>query len=1706
MRKKLLAVLLSLAMVLTLLPTWAIAAGNVVEYTGEWGSLEMSFLNASDGDTIKLMADVTNNVHLPQRDLDTEGTRTVTLDLNGRTITGSLEITRGYIVTIKDGVGTGRIVSNNYGAHEGSTWDPNGTLVVDWGADVTIEDGTFEGQMPLFVSAADCEIVGGNFYTVAENGAVLSVQDFISEKTPAEAISANVELKGGNFNSADYRYLTFDLDLPPESNVTSTGYSFTEDDRDIIPAGYTVHNDGEGLYAYYIDDNGTTPTGGGDEPTPTGGNVAQVYNGAAGPLYTTLQAAINAASNGDYIVMIADVNESVEINKGLKIFLGGHTLRGNGDAPAITVDAGEASVNISGGGTGDTATAVVNGNGHEAIYVKSGTVSTTVMSADLDGDPNTGADHGAEAVGTVADYYTSGTNVITVDAGASLEIYNAGHYYGHLNVKEGGACLIAAPATFTEDVPDEYLEDISTHLPDKCLACEPLAATDPDYNRGYRYRVALKDESTPGGDEPTGNVLTVGTNGTYTSLEEAMNAAQASDVVKLVSDVDVTGTVQVHNTNAFTLDLNGHTLTAANEMNAMIAFNLIGTGVDLTICDSGGNGKIICNELFSLYEAPQAKLAITGGTFECRQLMNLTNDSELSISGGAFSCTDPMQVCHGSRCEISGGRFLVTPPPGDNDPNRRNALLFLQFGSALEVSNSVVITGGEFNYKTCRGMPSNFDFSLDELLGPDYVLVDNGEGSTYRYAIVRLGAAQIGSTSYDTLEEAVAHAKRGDVIRLMDNVTLDTRVDIDTKITLDLNGYTIKPADSLDGFGATTTNRFRPLKSEGAGSNGFNTGVIAVLHGGDLTIEDSSTGKTGTIDANGKTYAAICMTVPGETNDGNAAKLTVNGGTLQGWYYGIVGNGSAGRGNTQIVINGGTIKGIGDDPDPDEGSHGIYHPQQNNSTLTVNGGEIEGYSTAIEMRSGTLNITGGTFTARAPEYSCNPNGNGTTTTGAAIAISQHTTKQALAFEISGGTFTGVKAISESNPQNNDPAPQVAMSITDGTFNGGIEITDKPEVGFVTGGTFDADSGVEAYIDSDFCEMTPTTDGKYQIKLEEDVQIVAQVIDENGIVLKRYANDSWDFIYNAIAFALEHDAVLELLPNDDVLDYGFEFGTIEAEYEKTLKVKSNGATISATVYNGAVIEVLDRPDMVTNTKVRTETVLTNANENGKFNVGNDVTVNIVATDASGNTLESYEGAYFVVEYNSAYLTVAEGMDEEWDTSTPGKLVFWDMTGKSNLTGGVVTKLEFTAEKSCVDGTPVTITTADLLADMDTAVCGCVYASTIETPAALVKIALQTNEWLTNPSMPGDGTAPGKYVYTGNPVEATAENKGVAAHYSAADAEPTVAYYKVTDDVETPETPQNVGHYKAVFTVAETDDYTGLSYECEFDIIPATRDLNTEGMAQTGLTYTGESFCLLANGVPTQMGLKGEEVALTDIKYTIGAATKTYDTYTKVKASAAGDYIVHITAKPANTANYVFNAAEVHVTISNPDYKVAITEYVTGYSMVYVFTNGEAHFKYDGNAMFNVKDFGYKCTEVGGTEHDAVLDTNGTEYTYVYARLVQGAAASNKVAPASRTGANANTDKKRDGSFLSLNSDESIYDINYSHEVGIDDAVLAAATYNLNENGFAAYSGAADLAAKVKACMAHIVRADVDRNGTVAILDVDSGLPSDVLMIKEQITTE
>lgn len=168
----------------------------------------------------------------------------------------------------------------------------------------------------------------------------------------------------------------------------------------------------------------------------------------------------------------------------------------------------------------------------------------------------------------------------------------------------------------------------------------------------------------------------------------------------------------------------------------------------------------------------------------------------------------------------------------------------------------------------------------------------------------------------------------------------------------------------------------------------------------------------------------------------------------------------AGNGNshgTLINIEGSKIAVTGEAP-------AIYHPQY--GVLNVGDGtEITG-CTGVEMRAGTFNMTGGKIVATG-EYEGGNNGNGSTMSGVALALSQHTTNLPLAANISGGELTATsekgKALMEHDFEASTGTDgEKSIAITNGTFNGAVE--SQSVTNYAAGGKFSVLPAENAFVE------------------------------------------------------------------------------------------------------------------------------------------------------------------------------------------------------------------------------------------------------------------------------------------------------------------------------------------------------------------------------------------------------------------------------------------------------------------------------------------------------------------------------------------------------------------------------------------------------------------------------------------------------------------
>lgn len=405
-----------------------------------------------------------------------------------------------------------------------------------------------------------------------------------------------------------------------------------------------------------------------------------------------------------------------------------------------------------------------------------------------------------------------------------------------------------------------------------------------------------------------------------------------------------------------------------------------------------------------------------------------------------------------------------------------------------------------------------------------------------------IGVTGVNAKDVATAEEFINAVVAGGEVKVTDNLKIDEVIEVTKDVTIDLNGKTIEFVTSTKGDDENRT-------------------YIRVLEG---HLNLTGTGKMFTTTTNGK---IVVVKSRATVNDKDFAVVTVGknvtleahdaifvdnnrdqAGEKFNQIYGVTVNvyGTlSSKSNASLNVSG-NITNTENAPVINiyEGANltsydtGIYGAGY--ATYNIYGGTIYGeICDGIEVRSGKLNITGGTISTDANVFEVVANGNGTTTKGAALAISQHNTKLPIEVNITDGSFKGKVAFSVANPQNNSEADyaKVELNIAGGKFEttGDKTINSEGKTEFIAGGTFSTD--VKDYIKDGY--VSTKVGDTYKV-LKESKVTLGKVTAGNVKVDK--------------TTALEGEKVtLTLTPNE-----GYELSSIKVvdTYNKEVSVTGN----------------------------------------------------------------------------------------------------------------------------------------------------------------------------------------------------------------------------------------------------------------------------------------------------------------------------------------------------------------------------------------------------------------------------------------------------------------------------------------------------------------------------------------------------------------------
>ncbi len=308
------------------------------------------------------------------------------------------------------------------------------------------------------------------------------------------------------------------------------------------------------------------------------------------------------------------------------------------------------------------------------------------------------------------------------------------------------------------------------------------------------------------------------------------------------------------------------------------------------------------------------------------------------------------------------------------------------------------------------------------------------------------GVAKINDTHYLTLAKAMAAAKDGETVTLLQDTAISSQITVRADLTLDLGGNTLTNSGTGYAIVAAADKAFTLTNGTLKSDNGNG---VAGVKGTTITID-----KTATIDTKGIALFGTNNTadeghatfnVYGTLRSDNAAMLiqgpcnTVNidGANITSNYFGVYQNGSFGGG--KFTIKNSTIT--------DAKYDGIYisnsksnaeNKDQGKHTLVIENSSITG-PTAIETKYTDVTISGENtqITATASPVDLTLNNNGSVTTGYALAITHNGTKTAKdsaagTITVENGKFSGVVGIQLPSDGEQTAA---TMTIKNGHFTG-----------------------------------------------------------------------------------------------------------------------------------------------------------------------------------------------------------------------------------------------------------------------------------------------------------------------------------------------------------------------------------------------------------------------------------------------------------------------------------------------------------------------------------------------------------------------------------------------------------------------------------------------------------------------------------------------
>ncbi len=759
----------------------------------------------------------------------------------------------------------------------------------------------------------------------------------------------------------------------------------------------------------------------------------------------------------------------------------------------------------------------------------------------------------------------------------------------------------------------------------------------------------------------------------YVNFADALSACDATASLRLLKDIEMTKTSVIEKN--ITLDLNGQDITVKNNRAFWIksgslnvttsdatpdTIRVVGsmdpTNSVIHLGDDAGDSRTVtlnigagvtvltelCHGITAYGSATQETLTVAGSVLTkdypaiSGDKNDKTNGAFVSVTEGAKVSTDNnVAIYHpqisalsvdgtitgAGGIEIKAGSLSVgehasieatgtpTHTPNNDGPS--------------SCGYSIAVVENENNGKVTTVTIEN---SATIVKGPVAELYDSqiADFAPSYSGAVSIKVAAIGNDEYFKLTDAIAIVPTNGTVKLLDDITSSSPINLDRVITstLDLNGHI------LTGNGCTAvavTNGHVTITSSAESPKGTITssGSDAVIQFGSDTGDKRTTSLTigEKVDINATDCSGIAV-----AGSKTRETLTVYGDVTSSGKPAIIGSGDAEKGGTTITIAATSTVTTSNNV-------AIYHPQSGD--LVIDGKVIGSGTTggAIEMKGGDLTVNAGATVTATGTSTHTASDNAPSTNGYAIAIveNEHFSGVGKVFIDKDATVTGVIASLIDSKNNNVAEPE---------FNGDVymlaEVMMTETYGEKYAKLADAVTAAEAVTTSENVKTVRILD---YVTLTETLNIT------KNITLNLDVYDITGNQTSGAAIAVSSDATIK---NGGITTA--QQGIAITGGKVTLQQLEVNADAGSLIVSGASTEVT----------TDNRSVFTSSTDNTFTISAGNLTINGKVTNSGSNAAIAGTG--------TAATTVNTGATI---TSATGKGIDWESTGTLTIEGGKVT---------------------------------------------------------------------------------------------------------------------------------------------------------------------------------------------------------------------------------------------------------------------------------------------------------------------------------------------------------------------------------------------------------------------------------------------------